>query len=115
MKQRDYARMSIILGLILVTVLQPTIIVAQTSTIDIKTLIEACLRNEEEMARRMYDYSFTDKVINRWPNKKGELVNENMKVLEIYPTRGRDGAVQRLVIDHGKPLSPEEEKKRKHE
>lgn len=75
------------------------------ATLDIPALLRDLSRNQDELDRRVDDYTFTRKITEREVNGRGE-VKEKVSVYEVYPVHGW-GWVTKLVSENGRPLTPE--------
>jgi hypothetical protein len=62
--------------------------------------------NQDEVEKRVTEYAFTQKEIDREINSKGELKKETVKVYEVYPVAHRR-PVEKLISENGVPLSAE--------
>jgi hypothetical protein len=76
------------------------------ATLDIPALLRDLARNQEEVDKRINDYTFTRRVTKREVNDRGEAKKEKVTVQEVYPVQGY-GWVMKLVEEDGRPLSPE--------
>ena len=76
------------------------------ASLDIPALLRDLARNQDEVDRRINDYTFTRKVTEREVNDRGELKKEKVSVYEVYPVQGW-GWVMKLVAEDGRPLPPE--------
>jgi hypothetical protein len=77
------------------------------ASLDIPALLRDLERNQDEVDRRINEYTFTRKVTERELNDRGELKKEKVNVYEVYPTYGA-GWIQKHVSENGVPLSPEQ-------
>ena len=76
------------------------------ASLDIPALLRDLARNQNEVDRRVNDYTFTHKVTERELTDKGEVKKEKVSVYEVYPIVGW-GAVEKLVSVNGVPLKGE--------
>ncbi len=74
--------------------------------LDVAALMRQVGTNQDEVEKRVTEYAFTQKEIDREINNKGELKKETVKVYEVYPIANR-GAVQKLISENGVSLSAE--------
>jgi hypothetical protein len=77
-----------------------------TEKLDVAELLREVSRNQDELDKRVSEYSFTQTEIDKELNSKGELKKQTTKVYEIYPLPNRE-AVEKLISENGVPLSPE--------
>jgi hypothetical protein len=85
--------------------------------LDVVALLRDVGSNQDEVEKRVTEYAFTQKEIDREINGKGELKKETVKVYEVYPVANRR-PVEKLIGENGVPLSAERaarEEKRVHE
>ncbi len=76
------------------------------ASLDIPALLRDLERNQDEVDRRINDYTFTRKVTERELNDRGELKKEKVNVYEVYPVIG-PGWIQKQLVENGVPLSTE--------
>jgi hypothetical protein len=76
------------------------------TSLDIAALLRELSANQSEVDRRINDYTFTRKVVEREVTDRGEVKKEKVFVYEVYPVAGW-GWVQKLVAEDGRPLAPE--------
>lgn len=76
------------------------------ATLDIPALLRDLARNQDDVDKRVNDYTFTRKVTEREVSDRGELKKEKVRVHEVYPVQGW-GWVMKLVSEDGQPLPPE--------
>ena len=76
------------------------------STLDIPALLRDLSKNQDDVDRRINDYTFTQKITEREVDDKGQVKKEKVSVYEVYPIVDY-GWVQKLVVENGAPLSPE--------
>ena len=74
--------------------------------LDIPALLRELARNQDDVDRRINDYTFLRKVTERKLNDRGEVTKETATVHEVYPVVGW-GWVMKLVSENGTPLTPE--------
>jgi len=76
------------------------------AALDIPALLRDLARNQDELDRRVNDYTFTRRATQREVNDRGEVKKEKVTVHEVYPVAGW-GRVLKLVSEDGAPLTPE--------
>ena len=76
------------------------------SSLDIPALLRDLAKNQDDVDKRINDYTFTQKVTEREVDDKGRVKKEKVSVYEVYPIEDY-GWVQKLVSENGVPLSPE--------
>jgi hypothetical protein len=76
------------------------------ASLNISELLRAIARNQEELDRRVGDYTFTRTETQREIDDRGVLKKERTTVHEVYPVAG-GGIVLKLISEDGVPLSPE--------
>jgi hypothetical protein len=76
------------------------------ASLDLKALLRELARNQDEVDKRINDYTFTRKVTEREVSDRGEVKKEKVSVYEVYPVQGW-GWVTKLVGENGQPLTPE--------
>jgi hypothetical protein len=76
------------------------------STLDIPALLRDLAKNQDDTDKRINDYTFTQKVIEREITDKGLVKKEKVEVYEVYPIVDY-GWVQKLVSENGAPLAAE--------
>ena len=74
--------------------------------LDVAVLLREVGSNQDEVEKRVTEYAFTQKEIDREINSKGELKKETVKVYEVYPVANRR-PVEKLISENGIPLSAE--------
>ena len=74
--------------------------------LDVAALLREVGTNQDEVERRVTEYAFTQKEIDREINSKGVLKKETVKVYEVYPVANRR-PVEKLISENGVPLSAE--------
>ncbi|MDQ1524109.1 MAG: hypothetical protein QOE47_2033 [Pyrinomonadaceae bacterium] len=77
------------------------------ASLNISELLRAVARNQEQLDRRVSDYTFTRTETERQIDDKGVVKKEKTAVREIYPVVG-GGSVEKLISEDGVPLSPEQ-------
>ncbi|HEX8455866.1 MAG TPA: hypothetical protein VF656_00955 [Pyrinomonadaceae bacterium] len=75
------------------------------SSLNISELLRAVARNQEELDRRVGDYTFTRTETEREIDDKGVVKKEKTRAHEIYPVAG-GGRALKLISEDGVPLSP---------
>jgi hypothetical protein len=75
-------------------------------SLNISELLRAVARNQEELDRRVSEYTFTRTETEREIDDKGVVKKEKRAVHEVYPVAG-GGSVQKLISEDGVPLSAE--------
>lgn len=76
------------------------------AALDVAALLRELTGNQEELDRRINDYTYTRRVTERELNDRGELKKEKTSVYEVYPIAGW-GRVLKLVSENGVALAPE--------
>jgi hypothetical protein len=79
---------------------------AETGALDVTALLREVAQNQDEIEKRVSEYSFKQKETDREINGKGELKKQTVKVYEIYPLPNRE-PVEKLISENGIPLSHE--------
>jgi hypothetical protein len=74
--------------------------------LDVVALLREVSRNQDELEKRVTEYSFVQKETNREITSKGELKKETTKVFEVFPIANR-APVMKLISENGVPLSGE--------
>lgn len=74
-------------------------------SLNISELLRAVARNQEELDRRVGEYTFTRMETEREIDDKGVVKKERTRVHEIYPVAG-GGRALKLISEDGVPLSP---------
>jgi hypothetical protein len=74
--------------------------------LDVTTLLRSVSRNQDEVEKRVSEYSFLQKETEREINDRGELKKEKTKVFEVFPLPHRE-AIMKLISEDGVPLSAE--------
>jgi hypothetical protein len=75
-------------------------------SLDVAALLREVGRNQEEVEKRVTEYSFVQKETDREFNSKGEVKKESVKVSEVFPLVDRE-PITKLVSENGVPLSGE--------
>jgi hypothetical protein len=75
-------------------------------SLNIAELLRAVARNQQQIDRRIGDYTFTRTETQREIDDKGAVKKEKTIVREVYPVAG-GGSVLKLISEDGVPLSPE--------
>jgi hypothetical protein len=76
------------------------------ASLDIPALLRDLERNQDDVDRRINEYTFTRKVTERELNDRGEVKKEKVNVYEVYPYVGF-GWIQKHISENGSPLTPE--------
>lgn len=76
------------------------------SSIDVVELLRTVGRNQDEVEKRVNEYSFMQKETQRELSSRGELKKETVKLYEVFPIANRE-PVMKLVSENGVPLSAE--------
>jgi hypothetical protein len=76
------------------------------TSLDVTTLLRAVGRNQDEVEKRVSEYSFMQKETEREINDRGEIKKETVKVFEVFPIANRD-AIMKLISENGVALSGE--------
>jgi hypothetical protein len=79
---------------------------AATEVLDIASLLREVGKNQDEVEKRVAEYSYRQKETDREISDKGELKKETVKLYEVYPLPYRE-AVQKLISENGVALTPE--------
>ena len=74
-------------------------------SLNISELLRAVARNQDELDRRVSEYTFTRTETEREIDDKGVVKKEKTRVHEIYPVAG-GGRALKLISEDGTPLSP---------
>lgn len=89
----------------------------QADELDVAKLLREVGGNQDELEKRVSEYSFTQKETDRHIDDKGVVKKETVKVYEIFPVLNRE-PIQKLISENGVPLKAERasrEEKRVHE
>jgi hypothetical protein len=73
---------------------------------DVAALLREVSKNQDEVEKRVTEYSFLQKETDREIDSKGVVKKETVKVSEVFPIPNR-GPVEKLISENGVPLSPE--------
>lgn len=76
------------------------------TAVDVTSLLRAVGSNQDEVEKRVNEYSFMQKETEREINGRGEITKETVKVFEVFPVANRR-AVQKLISENGVALSGE--------
>ena len=80
----------------------------QDETFDFNAFLRQAERNQEELERRISEYTFTLKETRREVDGRGNVKKETVRVYEVYPLLGpKRLSVRKLVSEDGVPLSPD--------
>jgi hypothetical protein len=79
---------------------------AATESLDVPGLLRDVGKNQDDVEKRVEEYSFTQKETDREINSKGELKKETTKVYEVFPIANRE-PIEKLISENGVPLSAE--------
>jgi len=74
--------------------------------LDVPALLREVGRNQDEVEKRVTEYAFMQKEIDRELSGKGEIKKETIKVFEVFPVANRE-PIMRLVSENGAALSGE--------
>lgn len=74
--------------------------------LDVPALLREVGRNQDEVEKRVTEYAFMQKEIDREISGKGEIKKETIKVFEVFPVAHRE-SIMRLVSENGAALSGE--------
>ena len=77
-----------------------------TENLDVAALLREVGKNQDEIERRVSEYSFKQTETDREINSKGELKKQTVKSYEVFPLPNRE-PVQKLISENGVPLSTE--------
>ena len=76
------------------------------SSIDVTNLLRAVGQNQDEVEKRVNEYSYMQKETEREINSKGEIKKETVKVYEVFPIAHR-APILKLISENGVALSGE--------
>lgn len=79
---------------------------AAAESLDVAALLKEVGRNQDEIEKRVSEYSFLQKETDREITSKGEIKKETVKVSEVFPLPNRE-PVMKLISENGIPLSSE--------
>ncbi|HEY6803116.1 MAG TPA: hypothetical protein VI306_06000 [Pyrinomonadaceae bacterium] len=74
--------------------------------LDVAALLREVGKNQDDVEKRVAEYSFVQKETDREISSKGELKKETVKVYEVFPVANRE-PVLKLISENGVPLSAE--------
>ncbi len=77
-----------------------------TESLDVAALLREVGRNQELVEKRVSEYAFMQKEIDREISSKGEIKKETTKVYEVFPVANRE-PIMRLISENGVALSAE--------
>lgn len=82
-------------------------VTAQTSVqpLDVAKLVREVQRTGEASSKRVFDFSWTSRVVVRWFNKSGRVAKEVDQEYEVFPSPGLLFVSKKLVKENGAPLS----------
>ena len=76
------------------------------AALDVAALLRELGKNQDEVDKRVNDYTFMSKRTERKVNDRGVVTKETIEVHEVYPFAGY-GWVMKLVSENGAPLPPD--------
>ncbi|HXD32992.1 MAG TPA: hypothetical protein VN643_17845 [Pyrinomonadaceae bacterium] len=79
---------------------------AAVTAVDVVSLMRAVGRNQDEVEKRVNEYSFVQKETEREINGRGELKKETVKVYEVFPIAHQE-PVMKLISENGVALTGE--------
>lgn len=79
---------------------------AATESLDVVTLWRQVNSNQDQVEKRVSEYSFVQKETDREINNKGEVKKETVKVSEIFPIANRQ-PIEKLISENGVSLAGE--------
>ena len=79
---------------------------AADTAVDVTALLRAVGRNQDEVEKRVNEYSFMQKETQREISGRGEIKKETVKVYEVFPIANR-GPIMKLISENGVALSGE--------
>ena len=71
---------------------------------DVLALLREVSRNQDEVEKRVTEYSFVQKETERQIDGKGTLKKETVKVYEVFPLPNRE-PIKKLISENGVPLA----------
>jgi len=74
--------------------------------IDVSKLVRDVQLTGETSSKRVFEYSWTSRILVRRFNKNGRIAKELDQEYEVYPSPGMAFVVRKLVKEGGVPLSP---------
>lgn len=75
-------------------------------SLDVAALLREVGRNQDLVEKRVSEYAFMQKEIDREISGKGEIKKETTKVYEVFPVANRE-PIMKLISENGVVLSPE--------
>jgi len=79
---------------------------ASNEVLDVVGLLRQVGRNQDELEKRVSEYAFRQKEIDRQITSKGEVKKETVKVYEVFPIPNRE-PVLKLISENGVELTGE--------
>src|SRR5204862_6715581 len=79
---------------------------AATEGLDVVALWRQVNSNQEQVEKRVSEYSFMQKETDREINNKGEVKKETVKVSEVFPIANRE-PITKLISENGVTLAGE--------
>jgi hypothetical protein len=76
------------------------------TSLNVTSLLRAVGRNQDEVEKRVSEYSFMQKETEREINDRGEIKKETVKVFEVFPIANR-APIMKLISENGVALSGE--------
>jgi hypothetical protein len=74
--------------------------------LDVPSLLREVGRNQDELEKRVSEYSFKKKETDRQIDDKGSVKKETVKVYEVFPLLKRE-SIEKLISENGVPLNAE--------
>jgi hypothetical protein len=74
--------------------------------LNVSGLLRQVGKNQEEIEKRVTEYSYLQKETDREISSKGDIKKETIKVFEVFPLANRE-PVKKLISENGVPLSGE--------
>src|SRR6185295_546679 len=74
--------------------------------LDVVALLREVSKNQEEVEKRVNEYSFLQKETDRKIDSKAVIKKETVRVSELYPIPNRP-AIEKLISENGVPLTAE--------
>jgi len=74
--------------------------------VDVVALLREVGKNQDDVEKRVTEYSYIQKETDREITSKGELKKETVKVYEVFPLANR-APIEKLISENGVPLSGE--------
>ncbi|HKG15260.1 MAG TPA: hypothetical protein VKB12_18190, partial [Pyrinomonadaceae bacterium] len=78
---------------------------AKAESVDVRALLSEVALKEKSMLARRLEYTWTAKVTDREPGRRGEVRKETSSLYEVYPVRGE--FARKLLERDGVPVSRE--------